>query len=212
MKLAVSNRPQFLPCSPPKHTVTFYFQNIVLYSLAVGFDTRYWNSLWKDTKHRVLMKFQQKLLKQKLEEYIQRSLNLLVGSAGVTVLWTLGTLMWPYFCRTLPVSSQPEISPQQELSEDAKQDTNLSAPPRPGTVQSDSNCTLLYRGNRIFIVHCMSTRWQQLLTALLTRRTVQNKEEWLWNDMNQQLFAYRQCAFASLHTGWTQKHSLISNS
>ena len=59
----------------------------------------------------------------------------------------LGTLMWPYFSRTLPVSSQPEISTHQELSEDAQQDTELFAPPRPGTDQSVANCTLPYTGN-----------------------------------------------------------------
>jgi len=105
----------------------------------------------------------------------------------------LGALMWPYFSRTLPVSSQPEISPDQELSEQTKQETELSAPPRPGTDQSDSNYTLPYTGNLIFIVHCMSTRWRQLLAAPLTSHAVKNKEERLWNGMNQQLFAYRQC-------------------
>jgi len=63
----------------------------------------------------------------------QESLNLLVGPAGVTGLWMLGALMWPYFSRTLPVSSQPEISPHQELSEQTEQETELPAPPRPGT-------------------------------------------------------------------------------
>ncbi|GFG31081.1 hypothetical protein Cfor_04587, partial [Coptotermes formosanus] len=48
--------------------------------------------------------------------------------------------------RTLPVSSQPDISPHKELLEDAEQDTELSAPPRPGTDQSDANCTLRYTG------------------------------------------------------------------
>ena len=62
----------------------------------------------------------------------------------------LGTLMWPpYFSRTLPVSSQPEVSPNQELAEQAKQETELSAPPRPGTDQSDSNYTLPYTSNHI---------------------------------------------------------------
>jgi len=44
----------------------------------------------------------------------------------------------------------------------------------------------------------MSTRWQQLLAAVLTSRAFQNKEEWLWNGMNQQLLACRQCVCSSV--------------
>jgi hypothetical protein len=106
--------------------------------------------------------------------------------------------MWLYLSRTLPVSSQPIISPHQELSEDAKQDTMLFAPPRPGTDQSDAHCTLPYTGKRIFVIHCMSTRWKQLLAALLTRRAFRNREEWLWNGMNRQLFAYKRFVYSSV--------------
>jgi hypothetical protein len=92
--------------------------------------------------------------------------------------------------RMLAVSSQPEKSPHHEMLADTKQDTELSAPPRPGIDQLDANCTLPYTGNLIFIVHCMRTRWQQLLVALLTSCALENKEEWSWNGVNQQRFAY----------------------
>ncbi|XP_023706156.1 uncharacterized protein LOC111863758 isoform X5 [Cryptotermes secundus] len=44
--------------------------------------------------------------------------------------------------RTFAVPSRPSKSPECETWADAKQETELATPPRPGTDQSDANCTL----------------------------------------------------------------------